>query len=158
GQGHTIQIQALGAARGSSITGAPGQLASPSSLTIDGNVNTRGGDFSILNIQKIEIQPNVTVSTRNVGTATDFLNAPSVGDSGAIELTASNPDTLNPVLNIDFNHPTLTIDSGARVLAQAKEPFKAGDVSLKAINTNFVIGTEVLGGGLSSTSILARQA
>jgi hypothetical protein len=158
GQGHAIQLQALGAASGSAATGPPGQLASPSSLTIDGNVNTEGGNLSILNIQMVEVKPNVTVSSRNIGASTDFLNAPSIGDSGAIKITATNPDTLNPVLNIDFNHPTITVDSGARILAQATGAFKAGDVTLSTANTNYTINTVALGGGLLGSSILARQS
>jgi hypothetical protein len=151
GQGHAITLQPLGAGNGSA-----GQLASPNLLTVEGNVTTAGGDLSILNMQGIEVDSNVVVSTRNVGASTDYLNAASVGSSGALTLTSENPDTLNPILNIGFDHPHVTLDSGARLLAQvgSGSAFSAGNVTLSARNTNYSLGSA----SFSSLSVLDRAA
>src|SRR5262249_25121942 len=45
----------------------------------------------------------------------------------------------NPLLNIDFNHPHITVDAGAEILAQADGAFTPGDVTLKATNTNYTL-------------------
>src|SRR5262249_54176310 len=82
GQGHALTFQALGVPNGSA-----GQLAGPQTLYIDNTVATAGGNLSVLNMQGIEITSNVTVSTRNVIGSTDYLNAPSAGNSGALKLT-----------------------------------------------------------------------
>src|SRR5262249_35179369 len=151
GQGHAITLQALGVA-----SGAVGQLASPHSLFIDNTVATAGGDLSILNVQGIEVSPGVTVSTRDVGSATDYLNAPSVGKSGDLKLTSENPDVLNPILNVHFDHPHVNVDSGARVLAHVlpTDPFEPGEVTITAHNTNLSLGSA----SFSSLAILAREA
>src|SRR5208337_1257505 len=83
GQGHAITLQALGAP-----SGGGGQLASPTLLTVEGTVYTAGGDLSILNMQGIEVESGVTVATRNIGSSTQYLTAPSVGNSGALTLTS----------------------------------------------------------------------
>ncbi len=152
GQGHAITLQALGAPSGDG-----GQLASPRLLTFEGTIATAGGDLSILNMQGIEVSPNVIVSTRNVGASTDYLNAPSVGDSGALTFTSENPDTLNPYLNVGFNHPHITLGSGARILAQVgagDATHKAGDITLSAQNTNSSIASTLF----SNISLLTRAA
>ncbi len=151
GQGHALTFQALGVPNGS-----VGQLAAPKDLSIDNTVATAGGNLSILNMQGIDVGANVTVSTRNIGTSTDYLHAASVGNSGSITLTSENPDTLNPILNVFFNNPHVNVGSGARVLAQvlATDPFKAGDVTVTAQNTNYSLGNA----SFSSISILARGA
>src|SRR5262245_21032479 len=143
GQGHALQIQALGAS-----SGAVGQLASPTLLTVDANIDTKGGALSILNMQGIEVSSGVNISTRNIGSSTDYLRAASVGNSGALKLTSENPDTFNPILNIGFNHPHVTVGSGARLLAQVDEgsSFTAGDVTLSAQNTNFSLGAAAFSG------------
>jgi hypothetical protein len=151
--GHALTFQALGAS-----SGAGGQLASPNLFSVEGNVYTAGGNLSILNMQGIEVKSGVTIATRNIGSSTQYLSAPSVGNSGALTLTSENPDTLNPILNIDFNHPHVTLASGAHLLAQVlpTDPFTAGDITLSAQNTNDSIGstsTAVLG-----LSALAREA
>ncbi len=79
GEGNAFTFQALGAA-----SGTGGQLASPNLFTVEGTVNTEGGDLSILNMQGVEVESNVTVSTRNIGSSTVYLTAPSVGNSGAL--------------------------------------------------------------------------
>ena len=151
GEGNAFTFQALGAA-----SGAGGQLASPNLFSVDGNVNTEGGDLSILNMQGVEVESNVTVSTRDVGSSTSYLTAASVGNSGSLTFTSENPDTLNPILNVDFNHPQITLDSGAQLLAQVlpTNPYTAGDVTLSAQNTNYSLGSSTWG----DISVLAREA
>ena len=148
GQDHAITLQARGVPNGSA-----GQLASPTLLTAEDTVYTAGGDLSILNMQGIEVSANVVVSTRNVGSSSDYLHAASAGDSGALKFTSENPDTLNPILNVGFNHPHVTLDSGAKVLAQVESgsSFTGGDVTLSAQNTNFSLGT-------AASSYLAANA
>ncbi len=151
GQGHAITLQALGVANGDA-----GQLASPTLLTVNGTVTTAGGNLSILNMEGIEVESGVTISTRDIGSSTDYLNAPSVGNSGALTLKSENPDTLNPILNVDFNHPHVTVDSGAHLLAQVlpTDPYTAGAITLSAQNTNYSLGSC----SFSSISVLAREA
>src|SRR5262249_1503400 len=114
------------------------------------------GDLSIVNVQGIEVSPNVTVSRGDVGSATDYLNAPSVGKSGDLKLTSENPDVLNPILNVHFDHPHVNVDSGARVLAHVlpTDPFEPGEVTITAHNTNLSLGSA----SFSSLAILAREA
>ena len=68
----------------------------------------------------------MTVSTRNLGGATTYLTGVSQGDSGAISVTVANPDANNPFLNIGFNTPQITVDSGSELLAQATEGASPG--------------------------------
>jgi len=51
---------------------------------------------------------------------------------------------LNPIYNSDFNHPHVTLGTGAKLLAQVGESdatHEAGDVTLSAKNTNLSLGT-----------------
>jgi hypothetical protein len=91
GQGHALTFQAHGIPSGSF-----GQLAAPKNLCIDNTIATAGGSLSVLNMQGIDVAALVTVSTRNIGSSTDYLSAHSTGNSGALTLTSENPDTLNP--------------------------------------------------------------
>src|SRR5262249_48170229 len=89
--------------------------------------------------------------------STDYLHAASVDNSGALKLTSENPDFVNPIFNVGFNHPHVTLGSGARLLAQVGEgdtTHKAGDVTLSAQHTNYSLGTSSFGG----ISLLARAA
>jgi len=111
----------------------------------------------ITNMQGIDVKAGVTVSTRNIGPSTDYLHAASVGNAGALTFTSQNPDVLNPIYNSDFNHPHVTLGTGAKLLAQVGESdatHEAGDVTLSAKNTNLSLGTS----SLSGLSFLARAA
>ncbi len=161
----TIGTVHLGSSSGDQIIGQGHALTfqnnnfgqAPDKVSIDNTVATGGGNLSILKMQAIEVSAGVTVSTRNIGASTDYLNAASVGNSGTVMCTAENDDTLNFVLNVDFNHPHITLGSGARLLAQVgagDTTHAAGAVTLTATNTNFSLGTSYLSG----LSVLAREA
>jgi hypothetical protein len=136
GQGHAITLQALGVPNGDA-----GQLASPTLLTVEGTVYTAGGDLSVLNMQGIEVESGVTVATCNIGSSTGYLTAPAAGNSGSITFTSENQDFFNPVFNVNFVAPHVTLDSNVQLLADANNQggtnYTAGNVTLSAQNTNY---------------------
>src|SRR5262249_20632658 len=81
--------------------------------------------------------------TRQVATGTSQDTGPSIGNSGDINFEAKNPDPFNPFFNIEFNHPRIIVEAGAKLLAhsrnQSSDPttFKPGDVTLEANNINW---------------------
>ena len=124
-------------------TGSSNQL-----MQIQGTVDTKGGGFTVNGFSNVIIgtpsgevfpQGPATISTRNIGTSTDYLSAPSMGNSGALSVTVANSDPFNPFLNTNFNTPQITVENGSRLLAQASGSFVPGNITLKAANTNFVI-------------------
>ena len=64
------------------------------------------------------------ISTRNIGGSTDQLNDASQGKSGNINLTATNPDIFNPILNVNFDQPHVTLDSGSMLLAGPQQQLR----------------------------------
>ena len=113
-------------------------LTSP--VEVEGNILTSGGDLTIYGYKTIEVQPNIVVSTRQIS-GSDALQGASTGNSGNLTVTTRNPDRFNPLLNVGFNNPAITIDAGAKLLAQADGNFTAGTVSFTATNTNYSISS-----------------
>ncbi len=129
GQSLTIQAASVGSSN---------QL-----LAIQSTVDTQGGDFTVAGFTNVTFgtasQGGVTVSTRNLGGATDYLTGASQGNSGALMVTVANPDPNNPFLNIGFNTPQITVDAGSNLLTQATGWSQAGAITLTATNTNNVL-------------------
>ena len=144
--GHSLTLQAAS-------LGSSNQL-----LAIQSTVDTQGGDFTASGFTNVTFGTvagaGVTVSTRNLGGATTYLTGVSQGNSGALSVTVANPDANNPFLNIGFNTPQITVDSGSELLAQATEGGQPGSITLTATNTNNVLD------GLSFPTIgdVVRQA
>ena len=149
--GQNLTIQALGA------PGGQGGNLMATQLNINGNLETQGGSLSILNMEGVDLATDVTVSTRNI-TGTDEVNSASTGNSGNITITAENPDALNPLLNVNFNSPNVTIGTGAQILAQAVNSggstWAPGSVTIEASNTNYSPDTLFF----TDLAAVARQA
>ncbi len=149
--GQSLTIQALGAP-----SGEAGNLMA-TQVNINGNLDTQGGSLSILNMEGVDVASGVTVSARNMS-GTDEVNSASTGNSGNITITAENPDVLNPLLNVNFNSPNVTIGTGAQVLAQAVNSggstWAPGSVTIEASNTNYSPDTLFF----TDLAAVARQA
>jgi hypothetical protein len=126
-------------------------------VNVLGDIHTRGGNLSILNMESVSLNSQATISTRDIA-GTDDLNAPSIGPSGNITITAENPDPLNPFLNVNFSNPVINIGAGAHVLAQAinsnGSSWAPGSVTIQATNTNYSPDTIFF----TDFAAMARQA
>jgi hypothetical protein len=128
-----------------SIDGPSAQAASSlpkAKVSIPGTIDTQGGNLTIQDFSSIEVGTSTagaTVSTRNLGQATNYATGTSNGSSGALTLSVENPDPFNPILNVGFNYPEITVDAGSALYAQAGGGFAAGDVTLSATNTNYTL-------------------
>jgi hypothetical protein len=129
----------------------------PTDIIVNGDIYTNGGNLAIKHpvtggLESIKINAGATISTRNIGApayevSTDLAalhaneNGSSSGNSGSIEFKAQNSDPYNPLFNIGFNHPNITVDAGAKILANVAKTdiYKGGDVSLQARNFNLSI-------------------
>ncbi|HET7092146.1 MAG TPA: hypothetical protein VFI22_01680, partial [Thermomicrobiales bacterium] len=99
------------------VEGAAGTaLFDPADLTISSNVFSNGGNLSYQADNSITVLANVIISTRICAAGADHETAASTGNSGSIAMDA----------------PLITIDSGAKLLAQGTDGFQGGDVTLTA--------------------------
>jgi hypothetical protein len=93
----------------------------------------------------IDIAAGATLSTRRIAPGGDPLAAHSTGNSGAITLTA----------------PHISVEDGARILANADSGFQAGNVTLHAddeANLNFALALAGFKNKQTSTSITIGSA
>lgn len=90
---------------------------------------TDGGSYTLVANNRITVNEGVVLSTRKVANPTDASTdheaAASTGDSGDLSLLASHID----------------IQRGAKLLAQATGPYKAGKITLKASHINAIGAT-----------------
>ncbi len=150
GMGNNITFEGAGVSGG-----AGGQSGSPSDFSIDGDVETNGGNFTVQFVQGIDVSANVVISTRNVGTSTDLISGASLGSSGYIDLTSTNPNILDPIGDVNLEQPHVTLDDGSELLAQSdNSAYASGKVTLDAQNTNYALGAPVG----SSLAILVRDS
>ena len=107
-----LRAYAAGAGEGGSV------LVDPSVIAVLTDVSTSGSDYTLISTGGIVIAPGVVISTRDIGTATDQMNAASVGDSGDLTLEA----------------PVIEVGTGAMLLAfaDAGSGFASGDILLDA--------------------------
>ncbi|HLX80288.1 MAG TPA: leukotoxin LktA family filamentous adhesin, partial [Burkholderiales bacterium] len=96
-----------------------------------------GSSVALIGGTSITIENGVVLSSRQIGSATDFLNAASVGNSGDISLTA----------------PSIVLKSGSMLLAQADSGFTGGAVTLTATQASG--GTAQI--NLSSATVRGRS-
>jgi hypothetical protein len=115
-------------------------------VDVDGTIDTQGGGLTIQHFKSIEVGTTsngtttpATISTRNLGTGTNYATDPSKGDSGGLTLSVENPDPFNPILNDNFDFPQITVDTGSQLLAQADTGHEPGAVTLSAVNTNYTL-------------------
>ena len=112
-------------------------------LTIQQTVDTQGGNFTVAGFTNVTFGTasggSVTVSTRNLGGGINYLTGASQGDSGTLTVTVANPEPYNPLPNNRLNIPTITVDPGSDLLAQATGSHQPGAITLTATNTNYVL-------------------
>ncbi len=135
-KGYTMSIDAAS-------IGSSNQL-----MQIQGLVDTQGGGFNVNGFSNVIIgtpsgevfpQGPATISTRTTGTNTSYSSAPSTGNSGSLSITVANSDPNNPILNVGFNAPAITVEPGSDLFAQATNSYQAGGITLKANNTNYTL-------------------
>ncbi len=178
GSANQFTFQLSGDVHVDDFTGAGGDLTfggtgnaaagfiGPSDFYIDDSLYTQGGNLTINDVQGVDLAASMVVSTQ--------ISANSdAGNAGDLSIQVTNPDVLNPILNIGFDYPHITLNSGAAIVAQASSSFKPGDVTLSATNTNYTLdglsfptiagvvrssavtlddGASVLGGNVSITA------
>lgn len=129
-----VQLENFTGAGGSLTFGGTGNSAAgfigPGDFSINGSLYTKGGDLTINDVQGVDLAANMVVSTQIAAGST-------AGDAGDLTVQVNNPDVLNPILNVGFDYPHITLNTGAQVLAQADSSHKPGDISLTATNTNY---------------------
>ena len=112
-------------------------------LTIQSTVDTQGGNFTVGGFTNVTfgtaLGGGVMVSTRNLGGGINYLTGASQGDSGTLTVTVANPEPYNPLPNNGLNIPTITVDAGSDLLAQATGSSQPGAITLTATNTNYVL-------------------
>jgi FG-GAP-like repeat/FG-GAP repeat len=142
---------------------AAGNNSSNQSVTFNSSVNLTGplsatgltsevlnGSYQVRSASltasgTIDIAAGSTLSTRRIAAGGDPLTAPSVGNSGAIGLTA----------------PNIQVGNGANVLANADSGFTAADVTMSAhdeADLNFLLGLAGFQNAQSSASITIGAA
>lgn len=105
-------------------------LIDPNDIEVLANsIFTDGGSYTLVANNSITVKEDVVLSTRKVANpnaaSTDHETAVSTGDSGDLSLLASHID----------------IQRGAKLLAQATGPYKAGKLTLKASHVNAIGAT-----------------
>src|SRR5208337_4799472 len=143
-----------------SIEGPVQESGQPqASVAIENTIDTQGGNLSITDFASLTVgstgnNPVVaTSSTQNTGGSTAYATAPSAGNSGSLTLTVDNPDPFNPIPFADINSsaPSITMDAGSALYAQADSGQAAGQVTLHATNTNYTLD------GLSFPTLTAAE-
>lgn len=76
----------------------------------------QGGDVTFEAQDAIVVEQDAVLSSRDIGSSTDYANGTSQGDSGNITLQA----------------PSITLESGSKLLAHATAGHEAGDILLSA--------------------------
>lgn len=91
-------------------------LIDPTDLIISTNQFTGGANVTYQADNTLTVNAGVLISSRQVAAGGDHLTANSIGNSG----------------NITFEAQTITIGSGAKILAQGTGSFTGGDVNILA--------------------------
>jgi filamentous hemagglutinin family protein len=116
-------------------------LIDPEDIEIVSDNKFEGGDYTLQANQSITVNPGVIISTRNLidPDNDDHLTADSTGDSGNLTLEA----------------PQITLSSGSMLLAHVEDgsSYKAGNISLKAVNTEETSLVRLAGNESKSASI-----
>ncbi|HUU83030.1 MAG TPA: hypothetical protein VM243_05950, partial [Phycisphaerae bacterium] len=99
----------------------------PDKVVFKGDLNLIGHNLTV-KAERVEVQANVTISTRQIASGGDHATAASMGNSGNIIFEAKSEsaviDTLVPA--------TICIGSGAKLLAHGTNAFSGGDISITA--------------------------
>ena len=127
------QTVSLGGGRfdvGANAGRAGSVLIDPNDIeVVASSIFTDGGSYTLVANNSITVKEDVVLSTRKVANpnaaTTDHETAASTGDSGDLSLLASHID----------------IQRGAKLLAQATGPYKAGKLTLKASHVNAIGAT-----------------
>lgn len=129
GDGGFIELSARGAAelaggefRAAAAGGRRGTvLVDPETVTVSADFYSGGANHLVQADRSITVNAGVTLSTRNVigGAAANQETAGSAGDSGNLALQA----------------PSISLQSGSRLLAHADGGFQPGDITLTAMKT-----------------------
>ncbi|HWF48868.1 MAG TPA: leukotoxin LktA family filamentous adhesin, partial [Bryobacteraceae bacterium] len=98
----------------------------PTDLNVTANDTPNDGSNLSFSGDTITVAPSVVISSRQIGSGTDFLNSPSTGNSGSITFTA----------NSTAETPSITIGNGAEILAHATGQYTPGDITFTASQTN----------------------
>lgn len=128
-----VQTVSLGGGRfdvGAKAGRAGSVLIDPNDIEVlASSIFTDGGSYTLVANNSITVKEDVVLSTRKVANpndaTTDHETAASTGDSGDLSLLASHID----------------IQRGAKLLAQATGPYKAGKLTLKASQVNAIGAT-----------------
>ena len=165
-----VHVDDFTGAGGNLTFGGTGNAAAgfigPNDFYIDDSLYTQGGNLTINDVQGVDLAANMVVSTQISASST-------AGNAGDLSIQVNNPDVLNPILNIGFDSPHITLNAGSSMLAQADSAHKPGDITLSATNTNYTLdglsfptiagvvrssavtlddGASVLGGNVSVTA------
>jgi trimeric autotransporter adhesin len=164
--GGTLHLEGLATTKTAALTidttGASGILAS---IDIAGNILTSGGNLTISGYQNITVDPGVIVSTRQLASGGNPLTDVSTGNSGNITFSVENSDQYNPILNIRFQTPTITIGSNAQILANttitqggslvpSPNGYQGGEITITATNTSYNVSVAPA----TDLSLLDREA
>ncbi len=116
-------------------------LIDPEDIEIVSDNLFQGGDYTLQANQSIMVNPGVIISTRILADVDndDHLTAVSTGNSGDLTLEA----------------PQITLSSGSMLLAQVEDgsSYKAGNITLKAVNTEETSLVRLAGNDSKSASI-----
>src|SRR5262249_3003038 len=129
-------------ARNADLAGTTADVGRTPLVRIEGPVLTGGGDLAVTACDGVTGADAVLVSTRHLASpAGNHETDLSTGNSGALKLSAFNPDPFNPLLNVGFDTPTITLGKGSQLFAQAKNAggttYTGGAVELSATNINY---------------------
>ncbi len=103
-------------------------LIDPDNIIISNDSIYSGIDTSFTADQSITVNDGITVSTRDIGTSTDYLHAASQGDSGSLTMSA----------------PSITVGSGSNLLTFADSGYKSGTLTLNAVSNTADVGVQAL--------------
>jgi hypothetical protein len=103
-------------------------------VNLDGNLNLAGHSLSV-SATTINVGNGAVISTRTTAPGADQETAASTGDSGDIHLEAASS---SQTFLLGGQTQAINVGTGAKLLAQATDGFKAGAVDLEATTTNFV--------------------
>ena len=159
--GGTLHLDGLSSSgKAVSIEGPSQESGNPqATVAVENNIDTQGGNLSITDFASLTVGTTgsnpvgATISTRNTGGSTAYATAPSAGNSGSLTITVDNPDPFNPIPFADINSsmPSITLDAGSALYAQADTGQTAGQITLHATNTNYTLD------GLAFPTITAAE-
>ncbi len=128
-------------------------------VVISGNIYTNGRDFEIDAQGSIWVKPNVVISTQSTA-FTIGGGVVSQANSGSLTLDVENP----PAIMVSQNSPSITIDTGAQLLANAINSngsnYTSGNVTLTNTASEISLNVPILtnfGADYSTSSIDLNQ-